>query len=166
MTVADPLSRLNADVASKGRDGDYGVGRNDHHSQPPLPTPRPHLSFSLPLLYHFHSISCFPFSVAAKPNYICISVPTLPVCHPVSYTQVTCLIFLLCSKQFISFRVCVCVCVGVIRNHLVIALFFFYRIFTQISLCRHFSLLCEFCGISFVCCIVCRPTSKATSNAA
>ena len=65
-----------------------------------------YLSFSLPLLYHFHSISCFPFSFSSKLNYICISLPKLPVCHPVSHIQVTCLIFLSSSKPFISFRVC------------------------------------------------------------
>jgi hypothetical protein len=53
--------------------------------------------------------------------------------------------------------VCVCVCFGVIRNHLAIALFFFRRIFTQISFCCRFSLLCECCWISFVGCIVFIP---------
>jgi hypothetical protein len=78
---------------------------------------------------------------------------------------VTCLISTP-SKPFISFRVCLCVCVGVIRNHLVIPLFFFHRIFTQISFCCRFSLLFKCCWNSIVGCIVYKyPASRETLNA-
>ena len=135
-------------------------------AQPPLPAPRFHLSFSLPLLYHFHSISCFPFSVSAKLNSICISVPGLPVFYPVSYTQVTCLISHPASKPFISIRVCVCVCgVGVIRNHLVI----FYSSYIESLLKSRSAVVFLFFvrvagfllwAVSSLC-----PTSRTTSNA-
>jgi hypothetical protein len=64
--------------------------------------------FLPPLLYHFHSISCFLFSFSPKLNYICISLSKLPVFHPVSYIEVTCLILHPPSEPFISFGVCLC----------------------------------------------------------
>lgn len=53
---------------------------NDHyHAQPPFPPPLVYLSYSLTFLYHFHSISCLPFSFSSKLNYIYFPPSFIPI---------------------------------------------------------------------------------------
>lgn len=128
-----------------------------------ITTPIVYLSYSVPLLYHFHTISCFPFSPSSKLNYMCISPAELPVFHPVSHTKVTPQILLPSQTPFISFHVCLwCWRHPESFSHRFILLP--SNLYSDLTLLFFFA-FCLCCWVSFVCYIVFIATSKATWNA-